>query len=157
MPLTLSRPVTAAVISKLSASSGISKSEVAEIANAAASAAAASAPPSKARLRARARTATAERILGVLAPKYPHLFGDRPRPLAIGIFDALAARHPEIDRQELQTFLSVWVKSRRYALALRFNKKRVDLDGNVAGDVEAFFNDMKTDDIVSFQARGGSR
>lgn len=154
MPLTLTRPVTAAAIAKISSASGLAKSQVAAIANAAASAAAAAASPSKTRLRARARTATAERILAVLAPLYPHLFGSRPRPMAVGIFDAIVQRHPEIDPHDLQTFMSVWVKTRRYALALRFNKNRVDLDNNVAGEVQTFFQDMKTDEIVAYQAHG---
>jgi hypothetical protein len=154
MPLTLTRPVTAAAIAKLASASGLAKSQVASIANAAAAAAATAAPPSKTRLRARARTQTAERILAILAPIYPHLFGSRPRPLAVGIYDAIVARHPEIDPRDLQTFLSVWTKSRRYALALRFNKHRVDLDNNVAGEVQAFFQGMKTDEILKYQAQG---
>ncbi|MCA3247289.1 MAG: hypothetical protein ING19_07335 [Azospirillum sp.] len=153
MPLTLAN-TPAAAIAKLAAASGRPKSEIAELVNETRARAAATASTlSNKKRREYAKHATAERVLAQLAELYPHLFGGRPQPLAIGIGDALIARHPEIPAADIKTFLGKWTRSRRYAWALKFNRERFDLDGNPAGDAGVEFQFMTIEGIMAAQRK----
>ncbi|MES2484194.1 MAG: ProQ/FinO family protein [Pseudomonadota bacterium] len=61
---------------------------------------------------------------------HPRLFGARFRPLKVGIFEDLIARHPEaFDQQELKQALAQHVRSTRYLEAVASGDARHDLDG----------------------------
>lgn len=57
------------------------------------------------------------------------------QPLAIGIDAAILLQLPELDRQVLRSALRQHTASTRYLKALQAANHRVDLDGNVAGEV----------------------
>ena len=74
-----------------------------------------------------------------LTREYPKTFNlDAPVPLKIGIHLDLAARHPDLDPATLKRALKRHCERRRYQLALaREGAVRLDLDGNLAGEVTA--------------------
>jgi hypothetical protein len=157
MPLSLSR-TPAAAIAKLSAASGLPKSEIASLVNESRARAAAEAPAlSKKKLRIINQRDTAERLLAYFSKTYPHLFGFPSRPLALGIGDALIARHPESPAGDIRVFLQKWTRSRRYAAALKFNRERFDLDGAPAGEVPVEFGFMTLEKIMEAQRKGKSK
>lgn len=62
---------------------------------------------------------------------HPRLFGARFRPLKLGIFEDLMARHPEaFQKEELKQALGQHVRSTRYLEAVANGDARCDLDGN---------------------------
>ncbi len=62
---------------------------------------------------------------------HPRLFGARFRPLKLGIFEDLMARHPEaFQKEELKQALGQHVRSSRYLDAVANGDARCDLDGN---------------------------
>lgn len=67
---------------------------------------------------------------------HPRLFGARFRPLKLGIFEDLMARHPgEFKKDELKQALGQHVRSTRYLEAVAQGDARCDLEGNPVGEV----------------------
>lgn len=61
---------------------------------------------------------------------HPRLFGARFRPLKIGVFEDLMARHPgEFEKDALKQALAQHVRSTRYLEAVASGDTRCDLDG----------------------------
>lgn len=74
----------------------------------------------------RPANATLERLFTL----YPSLFGSRFRPLKLGVFQELLARHPErFSRAELKTALGLHARSTRYLEAVAAGEPRHDLEG----------------------------
>ena len=62
---------------------------------------------------------------------HPRLFGARFRPLKLGIFEDLMARHPgAFEKEDLKQALGQHVRSTRYLEAVAGGDLRHDLDGN---------------------------
>lgn len=62
---------------------------------------------------------------------YPRLFGARFRPLKVGTFEDLMARHPgEFEKEELKQALGQHARSTRYLESVASGDQRHDLDGN---------------------------
>jgi ProP effector len=62
---------------------------------------------------------------------HPRLFGARFRPLKVGTFEDLMARHPGVfEKDELKQALGQHVRSSRYLEAVASGDARHDLDGN---------------------------
>jgi sRNA-binding protein len=74
--------------------------------------------------------------LDLLADLYPHCF-DRlnRRPLKVGICEEVIAQHPELSRCRIKRLLKKYTQSPAYCSALKAGMPRIDLDGNVAGEV----------------------
>jgi ProP effector len=88
----------------------------------------------------KARTAPPRRephpLLHKLADWHPALFGARFRPLKLGIFEDLLARHgSEVDKDALKAALSFHARSTLYLESVAAGDKRHDLDGNPVEDV----------------------
>jgi len=67
---------------------------------------------------------------------HPRLFGARFRPLKLGVFEDLMARHPdEFKKDELKQALGQHVRSTRYLEAVADGDMRHDLDGNAVDPV----------------------
>ncbi len=88
------------------------------------------APPSRGRGRKPARPAReVHPLLQRLWELHPRLFGARFRPLKVGIFEDLMARHPDaFSREELKQALAQHVRSTRYLEAVAEGDARHDLD-----------------------------
>ncbi len=89
---------------------------------------------SKSRPRGRNKPARPQREVHPLLQRlwefHPLLFGARFRPLKVGIFEDLMARHPEaFTRDELKQALAQHVRSTRYLEAVAQGDARHDLDG----------------------------
>jgi sRNA-binding protein len=75
-------------------------------------------------------------ILGVIPLEVPPVFRSiRPRPLAIGISEALRERFPDADAKALGRWLARWCTSWQYLENVADGGKRVDLDGNDAEEI----------------------
>jgi len=75
-------------------------------------------------------------ILGVSPLEVPPVFQSiRPRPLAIGISEALRERFPAADAKALGRWLARWCTSWQYLENVADGGKRVDLDGNDLDEV----------------------
>ncbi|MFT3720757.1 ProQ/FinO family protein [Pseudorhodoferax sp.] len=73
-------------------------------------------------------------LLDRLAELHPALFGPRPRPLKLGTYEDLLARHPGLfDAAELKAALGQHARSSRYLECLSRGEPRHDLDGQCAG------------------------
>lgn len=59
------------------------------------------------------------------------------KPLAIGVHKVIVERMPELNKVQLRTALKMHTASTRYLKALCSETTRVDLDGNVAGEITA--------------------
>jgi sRNA-binding protein len=71
----------------------------------------------------------------MLVKAYP-AFRDRRLPLALGVYDDLAARHPDVDTRALRRVLVWWTHSPVYRRALaREGSVRHGLDGTPCGPV----------------------
>lgn len=67
---------------------------------------------------------------------HPRLFGARFRPLKLGIFEDLMARHPDqFKKEELKQALGQHVRSTRYLEAVAEGDRRHDLDGDPVDEV----------------------
>lgn len=71
----------------------------------------------------------ARALLTQLADWHPQLFGDAPAPLKRGIFQDLAAAHPEVPHTALRAALRLHTSSTRYLKALADGGARLGLDG----------------------------
>lgn len=88
---------------------------------------------SKARIAREAQDA--KRLLVLLRHAFPAAFAV-PRPLAIGIHDAIAAEFPGAARRTIQQCLREWTRRNDYRLALAApGARRAGLDGSDAGEV----------------------
>ncbi|MDP9901649.1 ProQ/FINO family protein [Variovorax ginsengisoli] len=77
-------------------------------------------------------------ILERLFELYPALFGARFVPLKLGVFEDLAARHPDVlPREELKVAMGLHARSTRYLESVAAGLPRHDLDGNVVEPVAA--------------------
>jgi ProP effector len=73
-----------------------------------------------------------------LAELFPHCFFGQThlrRPLKIGIRDDIFARHPELQTGRIRSALRTYAQNVSYWVLLTAGTPRVDLDGNVAGEV----------------------
>lgn len=70
-----------------------------------------------------------------LAKLYPNCFCEPRRPLKIGIREDIAARHPDLRPGLIASALRTYTRSVGYWSALRAGTPRIDLDGNIAGEV----------------------
>jgi ProP effector len=69
-------------------------------------------------------------LLDRLAEFYPHLFGAQFRPLKIGVFQDLVARHPDdLPKDELKVALGFHTRSTRYLESVAAGQARHDLEG----------------------------
>lgn len=69
-------------------------------------------------------------LLHTLWELHPRLFGARFRPLKLGIFEDLMARHPgQFEKDDLKQALGQHVRSTRYLEAVASGDMRCDLDG----------------------------
>jgi ProP effector len=75
---------------------------------------------------------TAE-TLELLVARYP-VFAEG-KPLAIGTFDQLVQRHPEIEFRILRTTLIRYCRRPRYLKAIAAGRERYDLDGQPVGEI----------------------
>lgn len=77
-----------------------------------------------------------EQAKTILRERYPDLFGDDPKPLAIGIHRVLLERHQELDFSGLKRALTLHTGRFSYQKALtKPGAMRFDLDGQPAGEV----------------------
>lgn len=75
-------------------------------------------------------------VLLQLAQWYPALFGQRPLPLKLGIFqDLMDAHAPALESAALRTALSLHTRSMRYLNAIASGAQRHDLQGRPVQDV----------------------
>lgn len=71
-----------------------------------------------------------------LSALYPALFGESPRPLKRGVFEALLDRHgEELTADDIKTALALHTRSTRYINALAGGQPRHDLEGNAVEPV----------------------
>ena len=79
--------------------------------------------------------------LTCLAERFPQTFvleGYQPhRPLKVGIAADLMSRCPELDRRKLSAALSAYTQRVMYLEGMVAGTARIDLDGNLAGEVSA--------------------
>lgn len=69
-------------------------------------------------------------LLHQLWELHPRVFGPRPRPLKLGVFEDLMARHPgAFEKDALKQALGQHVRSTRYLVAVAEGEPRCDLDG----------------------------
>ena len=85
---------------------------------------------------------TSKDILAYLAEQFPACFvlTGTAHPLKIGIFDDLAARladDPKVSKTRLRSAVRHYTNSWRYLRCIKVGSERLDLDGQVAGLVEA--------------------
>jgi len=76
-----------------------------------------------------------EQAKTILRERYPDLFGDDPKPLAIGIHRVLLERHPELDLSGLKRALTLHTGRFSYQKLLKAGAVRFDLDGQPADEV----------------------
>jgi hypothetical protein len=146
MPLTLAKPLSSAAIARLAATSGTPKADIALAAQRSAAPAI-----SNKQQRIAANRAIVDSVYTTLNAAHPFLFGGRAKPLEIGIFAALAARHPDLDPQHLRLFLASWTRSRRYAFAIKHNASRFDIDGQPVAAVDPDLRKGSVDEIMTRQ------
>jgi sRNA-binding protein len=72
-----------------------------------------------------------------LAELYPNCFRQPRQPLKIGIHNDVIARHPELRPSLIASALKTYTRSVGYLEALTAGTPRIDLEGNVAGEVTA--------------------
>lgn len=85
--------------------------------------------PSAAKARRQRQHDKARALLVQLAGWHPQLFGDAPAPLKRGIFQDLAAAHPDVPHTALRAALRLHTGSTGYLKALAEGGARLGLDG----------------------------
>jgi sRNA-binding protein len=74
----------------------------------------------------------------LLAELYPRCFcSTNRRPLKIGVYEEVISQHPEMRRRQIKRLLKEYIQSPEYWSTLTAGAPRVDLHGNVAGEVTA--------------------
>ncbi|MFC4236457.1 DUF3223 domain-containing protein [Thalassospira xianhensis] len=82
------------------------------------------------------KVSTSKEVHAILKIAYPHLFGERRVPLALGITAAIKSRHPELKSRPLRWFMHWWTSGISYHQGiLEDGAVRTDLDGNTSGEV----------------------
>jgi ProP effector len=72
-----------------------------------------------------------------LAELYPNCFRQPRQPLKIGMHNDVIARHPELRPSLIASALKAYTRSLGYLETLKAGTPRIDLEGNVAGEVTA--------------------
>ena len=76
--------------------------------------------------------------INLLAELYPRCFCRTNRqPLKVGIYDEVISRHPEMSKPQIKRLLKEYTQSPEYWSTLTAGTPRIDLAGNVAGEVTA--------------------
>ena len=76
--------------------------------------------------------------IDLLAELYPRCFcSANRRALKIGVCEEVISQHPEMSRHQIKRLLRKYTQSPKYWLALTAGTPRIDLAGNVAGQVTA--------------------
>ena len=76
--------------------------------------------------------------IDLLAELYPRCFcRTNRRPLMIGVCEEVISQHPEMSRHRIKRLLRKYTQSPKYWLALTAGTPRIDLAGDVAGQVTA--------------------
>jgi ProP effector len=92
-----------------------------------------------------------------LATRYPRAFAlekYRPhRPLKVGVADDILACCPDVNRRRLGAALAVYTRRVMYLRGLVAGAARVDLDGNVCGEVSAGEAECAAAILASREAR----
>ncbi len=97
---------------------------------------AAPAPKPRPKRKAPPRGKPAHPVLDKLFELHPQLFGAQFKPLKIGIFEDLLARHPDaFQRDELKVALGLHARSTAYLESVAAGLQRHDLDGQPVAPV----------------------
>ena len=76
--------------------------------------------------------------IDLLTELYPRCFcSTNRRPLKIVVCEEVISQHPEMSRHRIKRLLRKYTQSPKYWLALTAGTPRIDLAGNVAGQVTA--------------------
>ena len=76
--------------------------------------------------------------IDLLAELYPRCFSrTNRRPLKIGVCEEVISQHPEMSRHRIKRLLKTYTQSPDYWSTLTAGAPRIDLAGNVAGEVTA--------------------
>ena len=76
--------------------------------------------------------------INLLVELYPRCFcRANRRPLKVGIYDEVISRHPEMSKPQIKRLLKEYTQSPEYWSTLTAGTPRIDLAGNVAGEVTA--------------------
>ena len=76
--------------------------------------------------------------INLLAELYPRCFcRTNRRPLKIGVCDEIIGQHPEISKPQVKRLLKEYTQSPEYWSTLTAGTPRIDLEGNVVGEVTA--------------------
>jgi sRNA-binding protein len=90
----------------------------------------------KAQRKGPPRGKPAHPVLDKLFELHPNLFGAQFKPLKIGVFEDLMARHPDaFPREELKVALGLHARSTAYLECVAAGLQRHDLDGNAVAPV----------------------
>jgi ProP effector len=74
--------------------------------------------------------------IDLLAELYPRCFcSTNRRPLKIGVCEEVISQHPEMSRHRIKRLLRKYTQRPEYWSTLKAGAPRIDLDGNVAGEV----------------------
>jgi ProP effector len=76
--------------------------------------------------------------IDLLAELYPHCFcSTNRRPLKIGVCEEVISQHPEMSRHRIKRLLKTYTQCSEYWSTLTAGAPRIDMEGNVAGEVTA--------------------
>jgi ProP effector len=76
--------------------------------------------------------------IDLLAELYPRCFcRTNRRPLKIGICEEVISQHPEMSRHRIKRLLKTYTQCPEYWSTLTAGTPRIDLEGNLAGEVTA--------------------
>ena len=76
--------------------------------------------------------------INLLVELYPRCFcRTNRRPLKVGIYEQIISQHPEMSKPQIKRLLKEYTQSPEYWSTLTAGTPRIDLAGNVAGEVTA--------------------
>ena len=76
--------------------------------------------------------------INLLVELYPRCFcRTNRRPLKVGIYELVISQHPEMSKPQIKRLLKEYTQSPEYWSTLTAGTPRIDLVGNVAGEVTA--------------------
>ncbi|WP_409307621.1 RNA chaperone ProQ [Pectobacterium sp. B1J-3] len=101
---------------------------------------------------------SSKEVIAFLAERFPLCFTTEgeTRPLKIGIFQDLVERVPETDnvsKTQLRSALRLYTSSWRYLYGVKLGAQRVDLDGNLCGELEQQHVDHARKQLEEAKAR----
>jgi len=73
--------------------------------------------------------APSTRLLDIFHARWPLAFPEKPTPLAVGTFQEIVARAPDLDAVEISAALAFYTNSAAYLAGFALGRHRVDLDG----------------------------